>query len=115
MRSSRGFARPVASRQRLSQIIIARVDGTGTASLLSGSKELTLTDNGTGDYTLALVQAFVQVPMVVATALTAATHVQIFAVSASSIQIKCFAMDGTTAQDADFHIMIMGSDAAEEV
>lgn len=110
-RSTRGFARSLSTRQRLSHIIASRVDGTGTASLLTGGKELTLTDNGTGDYTLTFAVPFVQVPHVVATALTAATHVQIFAVSATAVQIKCFAMDGTTAQDADFHVMILGSDA----
>jgi hypothetical protein len=115
MRGTRGFARPLAVRQRLCQLIGSRVDGTGTAALLSGSKELTLTDNGTGDYTLTFVQAFVQVPHVVVTPVTAGIIAQIFAVSTTAVQIKTFAVDGTTATDADFHIMILGSDADAEV
>lgn len=114
--SARGFSRSVRSRQRLAHIIAARVDGTGTAALLSGSNELTLTDNGTGDYTLTFGTAYQQVPVVVATPVTTGIHLEIAAVSATSVQINAFAVsDGTTATDADFHIMIVGSDAADEV
>ncbi len=112
---SRGFQRSLKCRQRLQHLIAARVDGTGTAAMLSGARELTLTDNGVGDYTLTFETAFAQVPVVTALALTAATQVKLHAVAVGSVQIKCFAMDGTTAQDADFHVMIVGSDASDEV
>lgn len=114
--NARGFARELQSRQRLIHVIGSRVDGTGTAALLSGSNELTLTDNGTGDYTLTFDVAFKQVPVVVATPVTAGISLQIGTLSASAVQILAVATsDGTTATDADFHVMIMGSDAADEV
>jgi len=115
MRSVRDFARGVSNRQRLVHTIFSRVDGTGTASLLSGSKELTLTDNGVGDYTLTFAQPYVQVPVVSVTSVTSAVNVQLFAVSVSAVQIKTFAVDGTTPKDADFHVVIIGSDAESEV
>lgn len=112
---ARGFSRSVKCRQRLPHIIGARVDGTGTAAMLEGTQEITLTDNGTGDYTLTFAVPFKRVPVVVASALTAATHIKLHAVAVGSVQIKTYAMDGTTAQDADFHVQILGFDAADEV
>ncbi len=112
---ARSFTRPVESRQRLVHIIASRVDGTGTASLLSGGQELTLTDAGTGHYSLAINQPYGQVPVVQVTPVTAGIHVQIFSVSVSTIVIKTFAVDGTTATDADFHVLIIGSDAPDAV
>lgn len=97
------------------RMIGARVDGTGTAALLNAASQLTLTDNGTGDYTLAFDEAFKQVPVVVALPVTAQIQLRIGTISASSVQILAFAMDGTTATDADFHVMILGSDALDEV
>jgi hypothetical protein len=97
-------------------VIGSRVDGTGTAALLSGSRELTLTDNGTGDYTLTFAVPYKQVPVVVGLPVTAGVVLRIGAVSVSAVQILVFATaDGTTATDADFHVMIMGSDVADEV
>lgn len=93
-----------------------RVDGTGTASIQSGSKDATLTDNGTGDYTLTFAQAFGMIPMVQVTAVTANIIANIAAVSTTAVQITTFqGTDGTTATDADFHVFVMGFDAAEEV
>ena len=113
--SPRGISRPLKSRQRLAHVIAARVDGTGTAALLSGSTELSLTDNGTGDYTLTFSQQWARVPVVVATPVTAGVSLNIAAVSASSVQITSVATsDGSTATDADFHVVIVGSDAADE-
>lgn len=112
---ARGFSRSIKSRQRLVHLIAARVDGTGAASMLSGSNEITLTDNGVGDYTLTFAVPFKKVPVITALALTAATQIKLHAVAVGSCQIKTFAMDGTTAQDADFHVMIVGQDAADEV
>lgn len=113
---SRGFARPILGRQRLPHIIGARVDGTGTASMLEGGQEITLTDNGTGDYTLTFGTAFARVPVVVASPLTADAIIQIGTISASAVQILGFdATDGTTAKDIDFHVMILGWDTADVV
>ena len=95
-------------------MIAARVDGTGTAAMLEGGNEITLTDNGTGDYTLTFAQAFARVPTVVASPLTADAIIQIGTISASAVQILAFdATDGTTAKDVDFHAIIVGNDTAD--
>lgn len=114
-RSARKFSRTPKCGQRLPYVMALRVDGTGTASILEGGSDCTLTDNGTGDYTLTFRQAFRRTPVITVSALTAAIHCQVFAISTSSVQIKTFAVDGTTATDADFHVMIFGFDAADAV
>lgn len=114
--SARGFSRSVQSRQRVVHMIASRVDGTGAASLLSGSQELTLTDNGVGDYTLTFAKPYSQVPVVMCSTLTANSVLQVSAVSVSACTIKAWqAADGVTAVDVDFHVLIVGSDAADEV
>ena len=104
----------VLNRQRLVHMIAGRVQGTGTAAMLEGGNELTLTDNGTGDYTLAISPAYARVPTVLCQSLTADAIAQVGTISASSIQVLGFdATDGTTAKDIDFHILIVGSDAED--
>lgn len=114
----RGFARGVQNKQRNAHLIAARVDGTGTASILAGSRELTLTDNGTGDYTLTFATAFQRTPVVVASPISTTGDVilSIHSVSTTAVRILAWdGTDGTTAKDIDFHAMIMGFDAADEV
>lgn len=116
--SARGFARSLNARQRLAHMIAARVDGTGTAAMLEGGQEITLTDNGTGDYTLTFAQAFERIPTVVVTPIGAAGDIvaTIGTISVSAVQILGWdGTDGTTAKDMDFHVLIMGFDAADEV
>ena len=114
--NARGFARAIDSRQRATHMIVARVDGTGTAALLSGSNELTLTDNGTGDYTLTYSTAYKQVPVIMCQSKTTGVLCEVAASSATSCQINCFDVaTGAAATDCDFDIMILGSDAEDEV
>lgn len=116
--NARGFARDVQSRQRLMHMIAARVDGTGTASILEGGNEMTLTDNGTGDYTLTFGTAYKRVPSVVVTPIGAAGDIiaSIGTISASAVQILGWdGTDGTTAKDMDFHVIIVGSDAEDAI
>jgi hypothetical protein len=97
------------------RLMAIHLDGTGTAALSQGSTQATLTDNGTGDYTLTFAQPLGRAPIVVASPLTADVIVQISAASASACTIKSFdATDGTTAKDADLHILIMGAEVADE-
>ncbi len=106
--------RELKGTQRLPRALFFRVDGTGTASLLEGSNDATLTDNGVGDYTLTWARPFLRVPVVVATPVTTAIHCEIAVVSVTAVQIKTFAVaDGTTATDADFHLMVQGWDTAD--
>jgi len=48
--------RQIESRDRQVTKLFVKVDGTGTASIVSGSNHVSLTDNGTGDYTLTLTK-----------------------------------------------------------
>jgi hypothetical protein len=106
--------RSVKSTQRNPVILPFRVDGTGTASLLEGTTDATLTDNGTGDYTLTFAQAFGRTPIVTATPVTTGIHIEIKAVSTTAVQFNTFAVaDGTTATDADFHAIVVGLDSAD--
>ena len=116
--SIRGFARAPQMRQRLVHVIAARVDGTGTAAILEGGNEMTLTDNGTGDYTLTFNTAFARVPVVTALPISATGDVilSISSVAVGSVRIKAWdGTDGTTAKDIAFHVMIVGFDAADAV
>lgn len=97
------------------RLMAIRLDGTGTASLLEGGTMCTLTDNGTGDYTLAINEPLGRLPIVVATPVTADVIVQIGTIAVNSVQILAFdATDGTTAKDADLHILIVGAEVADQ-
>lgn len=109
-----GFARSIKGTQRHPRQIAFRVDGTGTASILEGTTDATLTDNGTGDYTLTWAQPFARVPVVVVTPVTTAIHCEHTGASTTAVNIKTFAVaDGTTATDADFHVLVYGYDSAD--
>lgn len=115
-RGIRGFARGMNNRQRLVHLIYGKIQGTGTAAVQKGSQELSITDNGVGDYTLTYANAYVQLPAVVATTRTADSILVIDTEAVGSVRIKAFdATDGTTAKDVDFNVIIIGSDAADEV
>jgi len=115
---ARGLSRSVQSGQRLPHLIAARIDGTGTAAILEGSNEMTLVDNGTGDYTLTFATAYKRVPSVVVTPLGAAGDIvaTLGTVSATAVQILGWdGTDGTTPKDMDFHMVVVGSDAEDEI
>lgn len=105
----------VGIRQSKAELIAFRVDGTGTASILEGKYHGTLTDNGTGDYTITFDRPFRRTPVVVVTPVTANVMPRIAAVSATAVQITFVDNDGTpTATDADFHMMVVGYFSATE-
>jgi hypothetical protein len=105
--------REVMSPQRMPRLIAFKIDGTGTASLTVGSKDGVLTDNGTGDYSIALSKPFARSPIVVATPSTAGAVVEIAAASASAVQILVKDTSGA-ALDGDVHVLVHGFDAADE-
>lgn len=107
--------RDIKGTQRLPRLLAFRVDGTGTASILEGAFDATLVDNGTGDYTLTFAKPFARVPVVLGSGIVAASGiVEIDAISATAVGIKIFAEDGSTAQDSDFHLAILGWDSADQ-
>ena len=108
--------RPVESAQRRLRMMALKLDGTGTAAL-SGpcSLEATLTDNGTGDYTVTFDKAFTQAPVVTATCITADCIVNTITAAVGSVQITLVdATDGTSAKDGDIEIILVGSDVADK-
>lgn len=106
--------RSIKSPQRGPRMLSFKVTGTGTAAISVGSKDATLVDNGTGSYTLTFEQAFARVPVAVASAQSAGVYCEVIP-SASAVQVLCKAADGTeAAEDAIFHLIVMGFDVADE-
>lgn len=105
--------REIKGTQRLPRMLAISVDGTGTASIVEGSTDVSLTDNGTGDYTLTFAKALARTPVVVASPLTADRFAQIHTVSASAVTIKTFKVSDQTAADADFHVLLLGWDSPD--
>lgn len=92
------------------------VDGTGTAALSGpAANQATLTDNGTGDYTITFDEPFAQIPVCIPVCLTADCAVDTMVPAVDDVQITLVdATDGTTAKDGDFHILIVGADTADQ-
>ena len=89
------------------------VNGTGTASITVGAFQATLTDNGTGDYTLTFNNPFGTAPIVVATPLHASSTASSCRVqSVSPTQVNILTFNGTpSASDRIFHVWVLGFDA----
>lgn len=107
-------AKQVVCPQRLMRLMSAKVDGTGTAAL-SGtcSNDMALTDSGTGDYLLTFDIPFLRAPEVIVTPVTDNIVCKIGTVAVGSVQILTENLSGA-ATDADFHVIILGSDAADQ-
>lgn len=105
--------RSIQSTQRLPRQLHFKVDGTGAASLLIGSKDGSLADNGTGDYTITFEQPFARPPVVVASSLTSGAIIQIASASVSACQIVVTDA-AAAALDADLMVIVQGFDAADE-
>lgn len=107
--------REIKGSQRLSRFLGFKVTGTGTAAINQGAADATLTDNGTGDYTITFVKPFQRAPIVTVAPATTGIHCEIASASATAVRIKTFAVaDGTTATDAVFHAQVLGYDSADE-
>ena len=110
--------REIKSTQRLVRELLFKVTGTGTAVIDSGNFDATLTDNGTGDYSLTLtvpgqrlLGIFVE-PIATAGDVIGCAHASS---TASVPRIVLFdATDGTTAKDGVFFCKVIVSDAADQ-
>lgn len=87
-----------------------KVQGTSTAALLIGTPEATLTDNGTGDYTVTFKRPFNTAPVVVATPLTANRGACIVSSSVNAVRIQTATFPGGALSDADFELLVLGYD-----
>ena len=106
--------REIKSSQRLPRQLHFKVDGTGTASILIGSKDATLTDNGTGLYTLTFAKPFARPPVVVCQNLSAAVILlRVVSATGLAVQISSFNASGVDT-DCDFNCIVQGFDAADE-
>jgi hypothetical protein len=106
-------AKQVVSPQRLMRVMSVKVDGTGTAAL-SGTcaNNMSLTDSGTGDYLLTFNIPYKRAPEVIVTPITDNIVCKLGTIAVGSIQILSENLSGA-ATDADFHVIIMGSDTAD--
>lgn len=59
-----GLRRSIKVPQAQPRMEAFRITGTGTAALAVGASDATLTDNGTGDYTLTFTEPFARAPIV---------------------------------------------------
>lgn len=106
--------REIKSPQRLPRQLHLHVDGTGTSSLVVGSKDATLAKNGTGDYTITFAKPFARAAIAVGSVITAGSVLEIAACSATAVQVLCKANTGGAAADTDFYLIVQGFDAADE-
>lgn len=108
-------AKVVVSPQRKMRLMSVIVDGTGTAALGGICyKNMTLTDNGTGDYTLTFDLPFKQAPQVMVTPVTDNIVAKVTASSVTACTIKTENLSGS-ATDADFHVILVGSDTVDQI
>lgn len=92
------------------QHISLKKTGAGTP-VISGSDAnfCTITDNGVGDYTINFVKKpFAQTPEVYVS-LTAPGHFTVVAASNTAVQIKTWAVDGTTPAEKEFSFQAVAS------
>lgn len=105
----------VISQQRNIEVIAVSKTGLGTP-VLSGlcANFCEVVDNGVGDYTIKVNVNRPGAQPVIAAVLPHGPGI-IHKVVASSdklqVTVNCFEVDGTTAQEMDFDLVIIGSDA----
>lgn len=88
--------------------ILFRVTGTGTAVIDEGNSHATLTDNGTGDYTLTFTRPSARTPVLSGQpcVIGSSGDAVVSSVSTTAVRVLTFAADGTTATDKVFHLQI---------
>lgn len=109
--------RPIESQQRKMRQICFIANAAGTALSGPGALEVSMTDTGTGVKTIELDKAFgssTQYVVIVTTA-TADSVAQVSITDANTFVINTFdSTDGTTAKDAICHVLVCGSDVAQQ-
>lgn len=109
--------RPIETQQRKMRQIAFIANAAGTALSGPGALEVSMADTGTGVKTITLdkpMGSATQYVVSVTTA-TADTVAQVSITSASVFVINTFdSTDGTTAKDAICHVIVCGSDVAQQ-
>ena len=113
---------PKVSQGR-TRILGFRIDGSavaesaGTGGILEGAYDATIAKNAgdNNEFTITFKHPFSRAPVVVATPAVADCELQIKSVTKTAVVIESFESDGVTVEaDADFHVIIMGFDAAAQ-
>lgn len=108
--------RELKGTQRLPRVLGAIVDGTGTAAIREGGSDLSLVDNGTGDYTLTIRSPYKRKPVVQVTCATTDCYAELVDADNSVSVIHVLTKNNAdAATDAVFHVLVLGWDAADAV
>lgn len=107
----------VVCPQRGISLLSVRKTGAGTP-VLSGlcAKFCSVVDNGAGDYTIRVnnQSPFAQIVQAVATPhAPGIIHLDLTSPSKLEVRVKCFEVDGTTPEELDFDLMVIGSSASD--
>lgn len=107
--------RSIKSPQRAPRLLAFKVDGTGSSSIVIGSKDATLSKTATGRFVVTFEQAFARAPIAVGSVIYGASGLilSIESATASAVSVRMYDAAGVD-QDADFHLMVQGFDAADE-
>lgn len=93
------------------RLITFKVKGTGTAAIQGGARHATLTDNGTGDYTLTFTNPFGEAPVIVGTVIgSTAGKVDVVTTAVNAVNVKTYDTAGA-ATDFDFYLYALGRDS----
>ena len=86
-------------------------DGTGTISINDSFNVASITDNGTGDYTITWTDAFSSANYVVSglTGVNTAAFVRVFSIAAGSVRIQTVEDGGATTDQNVVMLMAIGS------
>lgn len=106
--------RSIKSSQPKVRELSALIQGTLATPIASNmdASQLSVVDNGVGDYTIMINNPFnLDVVVSGVAPVTSETIVQILSVAEDRVTVYCFEVDGTTPKDADFYISIKGTDS----
>jgi hypothetical protein len=108
--------------QRMVRVIPVRLDGSVVAGgtlttngILEGWQHMLVTEVGAGEYKFTFNQAFHREPVVLVTTVTDVTTCRIKEVTTAYVVIEQVGADQTTPEaDGDFHMLVVGFDAADQ-
>lgn len=108
---SNGISRSVKQAQVNMRVMDVQVNGTVATPTVTGidaSSVLSITDLGTGNYTVIFSRPFAKAPQVYFGSLTAGAVVQVTAIDYDRVTVQCTAAG--VAADANFYMQVKGSD-----
>lgn len=113
-----GLLRQVKAPQRMVRMLrFSLLDTAGVPSLTAGGTDGTVADLDVGEYEITFTEPFGATPQVFIQTKEAdcVAHVVAADTDASKVTINVFELDGITAEDGSLDILVIGSDASDEV